>query len=406
MRILGALTLLLIFPLDSRAADAGDRSGRFKRLETEYDEAMTSYMDSGHPQDAAPEELVSAYLAWPGWEYLPKFVALAEENPADDTALACCDWIFDRCYNVGNDQASIFAADERAWQIVTQHHASGEQTPLLCFRAVSYSGPAREQFLRHIIDNSDSTHADRGFATLALGVMLAERSDQLAAGGPAAWSNPKDPVAKAARDRIAPQWLDYMQSGEVGQLRAEARQRLQQVLDEYADVPVNVTAPGFRNLTRLGDKAAQALHAVEHLIVGKEAPAISGRDLEGNPMSLAQFHGKVVVLSFWFTGCGPCMGMIDEEQALLEAHADQPLVLLGVCRDKDVEQARFTVREHGMTWPHWHDGEGNPITRDYNVTSWPTFVVIDQQGRLAAIDESWEDLKKKVSQLLGDSAPR
>jgi thiol-disulfide isomerase/thioredoxin len=174
----------------------------------------------------------------------------------------------------------------------------------------------------------------------------------------------------------------------------------QELLKNDADVLVTTTAPYFRNLKTVADKASKSLHALERLTIGAEAPAIEGHDLEGKPMKLADFRGKVVVLAFWETGCGPCMAMVPQELALIEKYQGKPFAMLAVCGDPTIELARKTAAEKGIAWPSWFDGVNGAIVRDYNVLGWPTIYILDERGMIAAKNLRGEELDAKVAELM------
>ncbi|MEO8291212.1 MAG: TlpA disulfide reductase family protein [Gaiellaceae bacterium] len=98
-------------------------------------------------------------------------------------------------------------------------------------------------------------------------------------------------------------------------------------------------------------------------------------------ISLASFQGKVVVLNFWASWCGPCK----DEAPLLEAawkrYRDRGLVVLGVdAQDFDVDAQRFVDRT-GITYPIVRDKHGSTLGR-YGVTGFPETWFVDREGRL------------------------
>src|SRR5262245_27843174 len=70
------------------------------------------------------------------------------------------------------------------------------------------------------------------------------------------------------------------------------------------------------------------------LAIGANAPDIVGEDLEGKPLRLSDFRGKVVLLAFWGTSCSPCMAEIPKERALRERYQSKPFAIVGVNSDK------------------------------------------------------------------------
>jgi subtilisin family serine protease len=117
------------------------------------------------------------------------------------------------------------------------------------------------------------------------------------------------------------------------------------------------------------------------LAVGKPAPEIVGDDLDDRPMKLSDFRGRVVVVNFWATWCGPCMALVPHERELLKRLEKRPFVLLGVNGDEDRDKAKNVVRRERMTRRSWWDGgkEGTTASR-WNVRGWPAIYVLDRQG--------------------------
>lgn len=115
--------------------------------------------------------------------------------------------------------------------------------------------------------------------------------------------------------------------------------------------------------------------------VGAPAPEIDGEDFDGKRAKLSDYRGKVVVVAFWFSRCGPCRAMIPHERELVERYRDKPFAMLGVYGDVDYEDARKIIAQQHMSWPIVKSESGKPaITQLYGVTCFPTFVVIDAAG--------------------------
>jgi thiol-disulfide isomerase/thioredoxin len=123
-----------------------------------------------------------------------------------------------------------------------------------------------------------------------------------------------------------------------------------------------------------------------NLAVGRPAPEIDGTDMDGKPLRLSDYKGKVVVLVFWGTWCGPCMALVPQERDLVARLKGQPFAFLGVDCNDDRETAREAMAREGMTWPSWYDGGANrgPIAERYHVRAYPSIFVIDAKGIIRA----------------------
>ena len=85
----------------------------------------------------------------------------------------------------------------------------------------------------------------------------------------------------------------------------------------------------------LCQEAEARLDELLNLAIGKPAPEIDGVDLAGKPLKLIDHVGKVVVLVFWGSWCGPCMSEVPHQRELVERLQGQPFALLGVdCEDE------------------------------------------------------------------------
>lgn len=167
-----------------------------------------------------------------------------------------------------------------------------------------------------------------------------------------------------------------------------------------------------RMLTDAGKKtpssaplAARIKHVVETLTVGKVAPDITGRDLNGTEFRLSDYRGKVVALVFFGEWCGICRTQYPYERLLLELYKNWPFAMLGVDSDADRDATRQAMTEGGLDYRAWWDGyladnTGGPIATDWDVSGWPTIYLIDGYGVIRFVDLRQEDLLKGVRQLL------
>ena len=126
---------------------------------------------------------------------------------------------------------------------------------------------------------------------------------------------------------------------------------------------------------------------VEGRRVGNICPEISGADVDGNPIRLSDFKGKVVLVDFWGTWCGPCREQIPhEKQKVLREYKDRPFVLLGVAQDTKDHLKEFLATSP-LPWPNILD-ETNAISDRWGVAAFPSFILVDHKG---LIRKKWLD---------------
>jgi thiol-disulfide isomerase/thioredoxin len=111
------------------------------------------------------------------------------------------------------------------------------------------------------------------------------------------------------------------------------------------------------------------------------APAFTVTALDGSTFSLDQMKGRVVLLDFWATWCGPCMEELPQIKQISKDFAGQPLIILGISWDEDEQKWKKFVAKNQMTWPQYHD-TGHRIGNLFEVKALPGYFTIDTDGVL------------------------
>ena len=125
------------------------------------------------------------------------------------------------------------------------------------------------------------------------------------------------------------------------------------------------------------------------MAVGTVAPDFTTRDLNGEPLSLAGLRGKYVLLNFWSTTCGPCIGEIPELQKTYERFKhDDRVVMISLALDSSERKVKAFVKEREMLWRQaLLPGEFNdPIARAFKISAIPTTLIIGPDGKIAGHD--------------------
>ena len=124
-----------------------------------------------------------------------------------------------------------------------------------------------------------------------------------------------------------------------------------------------------------------ALYKALKLQPGQPAPEFTLYDLDGQPVSLSQFKGQVVLLDFWASWCGPCIGDLPDLRRIKRKAADKPLVFLNLSLDTDEAAWREAVDKHGIEGVHVRaDGWSADVAKSYQVNSLPSYYLVDSQG--------------------------
>lgn len=115
-------------------------------------------------------------------------------------------------------------------------------------------------------------------------------------------------------------------------------------------------------------------------LLGKPAPEFALKDMDGVDAKLSDFAGKVVLVDFWATWCGPCVQAMPHIQALSEKYKDKNVVILGINSwENDQKKVEPFLREKKITYRILLDSN-NEVIEDYGVRGIPTFFIIDRKG--------------------------
>lgn len=140
------------------------------------------------------------------------------------------------------------------------------------------------------------------------------------------------------------------------------------------------------------------------LDVGETAPDFAIENLRGGTIRLSKLRGKLVLLDFWATWCGPCLAEMPAFKAIQKEHGDNPrFALVSISCDNEAAAPRGYVEENGLDWRQSQiPGIQSKVARDYQVKSLPTTFLIAPNGTVLAKNLRGEALKQAVSATLKD----
>ena len=124
-----------------------------------------------------------------------------------------------------------------------------------------------------------------------------------------------------------------------------------------------------------------ALAAALKLQPGQSAPEFTLDDLDGQPVSLSQFKGQVVLLDFWASWCVPCINDLPYLREVKEKTSDWPVVFVNISLDADEDDWREAIDKHEIKGVHVRaDGFGSDVAKSYQVMGIPSYYLVDSQG--------------------------
>jgi thiol-disulfide isomerase/thioredoxin len=325
----GVLGIFLLSPVCAVAAppkpakDQVDEIGR--AFQAEMDDLQKQFEAATTPE--AKEKLRDKAINQVSLGFAKKMLAVAVAHPKDPAAADALVFV---CAAPGSSQSPLVP---EAVKLLLRDHAENDQLAIVS-QAVQ-GRPDDEALIRSI-----RTGATNRLAKLQAGFFLAE----------------------VLREK--------------DELTAEQSREAEKLYAEFV-----AAARGIRGMSPDMIRDAEAgLKDLRVFATGKPAPPTEGTDLTGNKVSLADYRGKVVVLDFWFTGCGPCVAMIPHEREMVKKYSGRPFALISVSADEKPADVTEFLKETPMPWAHWHSGMDTGVAAAWNVRGYPTIYVIDAKG--------------------------
>jgi len=124
---------------------------------------------------------------------------------------------------------------------------------------------------------------------------------------------------------------------------------------------------------------------------------------DGREVDVQKMKGKVVLIDFWASWCGPCIASLPEVLEIYEKLRAKGFEIVGINLDKQRKAMDGALERFNMTWPQYFDGLGwgNKLAREYNVTAIPSMWLVDKAGKLRTLTAR-EDLEQQITALMAE----
>ncbi|MFV2066566.1 MAG: TlpA family protein disulfide reductase [Pirellulales bacterium] len=159
----------------------------------------------------------------------------------------------------------------------------------------------------------------------------------------------------------------------------------------------------------LGGKIAGVARRLD--LVGKPIE-LTGTLLDGSPFDWKQYRGKVVLIDFWATWCGPCLAELPNVKAAYDAYHDQGFDVVGISLDNEASEVETFVRESKIAWPMLfsrqpgEQGWDAPMAVQYGIMGIPETMLVGRDGRVVTLGVRGAELGVAVKELLAKPAEK
>lgn len=132
--------------------------------------------------------------------------------------------------------------------------------------------------------------------------------------------------------------------------------------------------------------------------VGTKSPDVALPNMTGSQVKLSSFKGKVVLLDFWASWCGPCRRTMPGLKKVYAKYKSKGFEIYAISVDQDAAAWKQAVSQDATPWTHVLDSQGNVATQ-WNVRYIPNSYLLDKDGKVLGVNLTEEELEKQLAKL-------
>ena len=184
-------------------------------------------------------------------------------------------------------------------------------------------------------------------------------------------------------------------------------QRLEAIGDQH------LAAHAYQSFARvLGKHDEERLKDVQTLLTGMarridlvgKPVKVFGETLNGEKFQWEEYRGKIVLIDFWGSWCGPCLGQMPVLKELYAAYHERGFEVVGVTVDENRGRLELYLEMSPVPWTILHErnrGRTHPVADYYSISQYPTMWLVDRQGKVISLNARGARLRQLLATMLG-----
>ncbi|MCB0359095.1 MAG: redoxin family protein, partial [Bdellovibrionales bacterium] len=168
--------------------------------------------------------------------------------------------------------------------------------------------------------------------------------------------------------------------------------------EQFARLGKTLADSKDKQVSRYGRRLARSEPAAESNMIGQPLE-ITGVTIEGQPFDWSAYRGRVVLVDFWATWCGPCRAILPDLQRLHTQYREQGFEIVGISLDEDLDALTQYLSENHMPWVHLAGDGTSELAEKYGVRGIPSLMLVNQEGKVVSTGHNLGAIEKQLETL-------